>query len=105
MVKFAYNKAKGGHKRREFDSCVRRFHLFEGMTISVKELQRENENICDELGKWKKMTRIFTRRDRSFIWRWFLLLKRLTCIIGVRNLGKFPIIEIFLITLRFYLGL
>jgi hypothetical protein len=39
------------------------------MTISVKELQRENENICDELGKWKKMTTIFTRRDRSFIWR------------------------------------
>jgi hypothetical protein len=54
MVKFAYNKAKGGHKRRELDSCVRRFHLLEGMTICVKELQRENENICDELGKWKK---------------------------------------------------
>ncbi|CAB4000958.1 Hypothetical predicted protein [Paramuricea clavata] len=54
MVKSAYNKANGGHKRKELDSCIRRFHLLEGMTISVKELQRENENICDELEKWKQ---------------------------------------------------
>ena len=54
MVKPAYNKAKGGHKRKELDSCIKRFHLFEGMTISVKELQKENEKICDELEKWKK---------------------------------------------------
>jgi hypothetical protein len=24
------------------------------MVISVKDLERENENICDELEKWKK---------------------------------------------------
>ena len=66
-VKSAYNKVKGGHKRKELDSCIKRFHLFEGMTISVKELQKENEKICDILEKWKKVTRIFMKRRRSFI--------------------------------------
>ena len=54
MVKSAYNKAKGEHKWKELDSCIKRFHLFEGMTISVKELQNENEKICGELENWKK---------------------------------------------------
>jgi hypothetical protein len=40
MVKSAYNKAKGGRKRKELDSKVRRFQIFEEMVISVKELQR-----------------------------------------------------------------
>jgi hypothetical protein len=30
MVKSAYNKAKGGRKRKELDSKVRRFQIFEG---------------------------------------------------------------------------
>ena len=54
MVKSAYNKAKGRCKRKDLDCCVRRFQVFEEMVISVKDLERENENICDELEKWKK---------------------------------------------------
>jgi hypothetical protein len=76
MVKSAYNKAKGGHKRKELNSCVRRFHLLEGMTISVKEFQRENENICDELEKWKQSYKDLHEGKKSFIWRWFLLCTR-----------------------------
>ncbi|XP_028394773.1 uncharacterized protein LOC114518936 [Dendronephthya gigantea] len=53
-VKSTYSKAKGGRKKMELDSKVRRFHILEGMTTSVKDLQRENEIIIDELKKWKE---------------------------------------------------
>ncbi|CAB3985615.1 Hypothetical predicted protein [Paramuricea clavata] len=52
LEKFA-EMVKGGRKRKELDSKVRRFQIFEEMVISVKELQRENENICDDLEKAK----------------------------------------------------
>ena len=42
-VKSAYSKAKGGRGKKELDTRVRRFHIFEEMAISVKDLERENE--------------------------------------------------------------
>ena len=38
----------------ELDSRVRRFQIFEDMAISVKDLERENEMIIDELTKWRE---------------------------------------------------
>ena len=53
-VKSAYSKVKGGREKKELDTRVRRFHIFEEMAISVKDLERENEIIIDELKKWRE---------------------------------------------------
>ena len=53
-MKAAYSKAKGGREKKELDSRVRRFHILEGMAISVKDLERENEIIHDELKNWRE---------------------------------------------------
>ena len=54
MVQNLYAKAKGGAKREELNSKVRRFHIFEGQTASVTCLREENEAIRDELEEWKQ---------------------------------------------------
>lgn len=54
MVQNLYGKAKGGSKREELNSKVRRFHIFEGQTASVTCLREENEAIRDELEEWKQ---------------------------------------------------
>ena len=54
MVQNLYAKAKGGSKREELNSKVRRFHIFEGQTASVTCLREENEAIRDELEEWKR---------------------------------------------------
>ena len=54
MVQNLYAKAKGGTKREELNSKVRRFHIFEGQTASVTCLREENEAIRDELEEWKQ---------------------------------------------------
>ncbi|XP_066016033.1 uncharacterized protein [Pocillopora verrucosa] len=54
MVQNLYAKAKGGSKREELNSKVRRFHIFEGQTLSVTCLREETEAIRDELEEWKQ---------------------------------------------------
>ena len=54
MVQNLYAKAKGGSKREELNSKVRRLHIFEGQTVSVASLREENEAIRDELEEWKQ---------------------------------------------------
>ena len=54
MVQNLYAKAKGGSKREELNSKVRRLHIFEGQTVSVPSLREENEAIRDELEEWKQ---------------------------------------------------
>ena len=49
-----YGKSKGGTKRKELNSKTKRFHIFEGQILSVKELIRDNYFIKDELAEWKK---------------------------------------------------
>ena len=53
MVQTSYTKAKGGSKREELNSKMRRFHIFEGQTVSVACLREQNEAIRDELEEWK----------------------------------------------------
>jgi len=49
-----YGKSKGGTQRKELNSKTKRFHIFEGQILSVKELIRDNYFIKDELAEWKK---------------------------------------------------
>ena len=53
-VKSEYRKAKGSTKKKQLNSMVRKFHIFEEMIRSVKELDIENESIKDEMELWKK---------------------------------------------------
>ena len=53
-VKSEYAKAKGTRRKEELNSKLRRFHIFEGQTESVKELRRENDLMKDEIAEWRK---------------------------------------------------
>lgn len=64
-VQDLYSKAKGGRKREELNSKVRRFHIFEGQTASVEELRRENNLMRDEIDEWKKKLRQPRERERE----------------------------------------
>lgn len=53
-VKCAYAKTKSGRKRKDMDQRVKRFHVLDGMALSVEDLQNEKENTDSELLKWKE---------------------------------------------------
>ena len=55
-VSSEYGKSKG-RKRQELNSKVKRFHIFEGQTVSPVNLRKENEMIKDELEEWKAMNK------------------------------------------------
>lgn len=67
MVQNLYAKAKGGSKREELNSKVRRFHIFEGQTASVTCLREENEAIRDELEDWKQNYQDLNQRVNSYL--------------------------------------
>ena len=48
-----YSNVKG-RKRQNLDSKTKLFHIYTGETVSVADLKKENNNIRDDLEKWKK---------------------------------------------------
>lgn len=70
MVQNLYARAKGGSKREELNSKMRRFHMFEGQT--------ETEAIRDELN-WRsgsRVIRILNQRVNSYLKKCMQPLKR-----------------------------
>lgn len=53
LINSEYAKARSGHKREQLNCKSRKFHIFEGMTASVKDLMEECEMAKDELEQWK----------------------------------------------------
>lgn len=52
-VRQAYKKCPGSAKRNKLNNSVKIFHIYEGQTIDVKQLQEENQFLYDELLEWK----------------------------------------------------
>ncbi|CAB3983662.1 Hypothetical predicted protein [Paramuricea clavata] len=48
-----YGKNRG-RKRQQLDLKAKRFHIFDGQTISIKQLEEENTLIHGEMQKWKE---------------------------------------------------
>ena len=48
-----YSNVKS-RKRQNLDSKTKLFHIYTGETVSVADLKKENNNIMDDLEKWKK---------------------------------------------------
>jgi hypothetical protein len=48
-----YGKSRG-RKRQQLDLKAKRFHIFDGQTISIKQLEEENTHIHSEMQKWKE---------------------------------------------------
>ena len=53
VVSQLYKKIRG-RARRDLDTRIRKFHVFEGETKSIKEFWEEMRSVRDELNEWKK---------------------------------------------------
>ena len=53
VVSQLYKKIRG-RARRDLDTRIRKFHVFEGETKSIKEFCEEIKGVRDELNEWKK---------------------------------------------------
>lgn len=51
---YAEHGKSRGRKKQQLDSRTKRFHIFEGQTISVKQLKEKNQLAHDEMQKWKE---------------------------------------------------